>query len=257
MSFSQTSTTNPLKIAKIARNSIDLVVNRDNRGIARSFVVNELALGRYKLPDDARVKLFAYSKTREQRIDLGTVQSSRLGVQHSFEIDTGGIFHFRLVVCQPNSPNIIAACEGLRPSSETDDAGRQPLLSVDVCNDLGERLWDVVLDGEAEPVLRVTDDPEIGMLAQLRGSPVYQALIIPQAVELVLFHLSQNRSDDGDNWQAKWNRYLSHRGIEFPEDDAEIVDCLTWARSEAQRFATEQKFLSRVRVGQTENAQDA
>ena len=81
---------------------------------------------------------------------------------------------------------------------------------------LGEKLWELRVLGDEEPVIFVTNDPDINMLGRLKGDRVFQALILPQAFELVLLHLVDNSGDD-DGWQAKWKTYLSARDIEIPE----------------------------------------
>lgn len=257
MSFSQTNTTNPLEIKKIARHQIELIVNRDTSGRAKTFVVNNLALEDLQLPDNGRIKLFAYSKRSEQSVDLGMVNKRQLGVAHPFTIDIDNPFHFRLIICAPDHPNILAACEGLRATEETDEAGRQPLLPVEPSDTMGERLWELRLEGDGDPVLFVNNDPDISMLARLRGDPLFQALILPQAVEQVLLQLSQNSGEDGEeSWRARWSTYLTARGVEPPEDPDDDDACLTWARTEAQRFANEHKLLTHARTTILEASDD-
>lgn len=257
MSFSQISTTNPLEIKKIARHQIEIVVNRDVAGRAASFVVNSLALDDLQLPLNGRIKLFAYSKTREQRVDLGTVNNRQLGVAQPFMIDTDNPFHFRLIVCEPDDPKILAACEGLRATEEADEAGRLHLLPVEPSDSLEERLWDIRLEGDGDPVLFVNNDPEINMLARLRGDPLFQALILPQAVEQVLLQLCQNIGDDDkESWHARWIVYLTARGVDLPEDTEDDEACGNWARSEAQRFANNHKLLTHARRRMLEAGDD-
>ncbi len=246
MTFSQMNTTNPLHIKKIARHQIDLVVNRSADGHARSFVVNSLNLDDHKLPERARIKLFAYSKRREQSVELGTITSPQYGVAHPFTIDSRNPFHFRLIVCEADRPNILASCEGLRATEETDEAGRQHLLPVEPSDNLQEKLWEIRFDGDGDPVLYVNSDTQIGMLARMRGDEIFQALILPQAVEQVLRRLSQHPDDD-EGWQGKWNSYLLARGIEHPDDPDDEENCAEWARAVSQKFANENKFLTKTR----------
>lgn len=248
MTFSQTNTTNPLHIKKIARNQIDLVVNRDGAGRAVSFVVNALTLEELELPPDGRIKVFAYSKSREQVVDLGTVRQPGLGMSHALKIDTGGPFHFRVIVRDAAEPKVIASCEGLRATEETDEAGRQHLLPVEPSDNLEEKLWEVRFDGDGNPVLYVNSDADINMLARMRGDPIFQALILPQAVEQVLLALTQYPDEVGESWQGRWNAYLAARGVEHPEDPGEDEECRDWARAEAQRFAGEHRFRTQARA---------
>lgn len=256
MSFSQTNTTNPLHIKRIARHQIGLVVNRDRSGRAVSFVVNYLDLDDHKLPDQGHVKLFAYSSAREQSVDLGTVGSPHFGVSHPFTFDTGRPFHFRLIVCDTDSPNIVASREGLRATEETEESGRDHLLPVEPSDNLEEKLWELRIDGDGEPVLYVNSDEEVGMLARMRGDPIFQALILPQAIEQVLLALVDHLEDD-EGWYGKWNAYLSVRGIDGPDNPEDEESCADWARAQAQAFANEHKFLTQARTTIQEGRHDS
>ncbi|MGE0628555.1 MAG: hypothetical protein AB7O43_12085 [Hyphomicrobiaceae bacterium] len=255
MSFSQTNTTNPLRIKRIARHQMDIVVRRDNKGQAVSFVVNSLDLTANKLPDGGRIKLFAYSRTREQSMELGTVSAPRLGIVQPFSIDSQSPFHFRLIVCDPEGPEILASCEGLRATEESEDSGRQHLLPVEPSYNLEEKLWELRIDGDGEPVLYVNADEAVGMLARMRGDPLFQALILPQAVEVVLLELTEHLEDD-EGWHGKWNAYLRSRNIDNPDDPDDPESCAIWARAVAQKFANEHKFLSSVRSKIEESSYD-
>lgn len=252
MSFTQTNTTNPLRIKRIARHQIGLVVHRNTAGLAQSFVITSLNFDGLKLPSDARVKLLAYSKTNEQSVDLGTVAKADLGRSVPFSFDTGSPFQFRLIVCDPKGPEILASCEGLRATDETEEAGRQYLLPVEPSDNLEERLWELRVDADSEPVLYVNSDEEIGMIARMRGDPIFQALILPQAIEQVLVYLVDHLEDD-EGWHGKWNAYLSARNIDPPDDPEDEDGCAIWARSVAQKFANEHKFLMKARTKVQEN----
>jgi hypothetical protein len=247
MSFSQTNTTNPLHIKRIARHEVGLIVHRDTAGRATSFALDRLDLDEHKLPADARIKLMVYTKTREQGLDLNTVAAPRLNTSHSFDIDTGSPFHFRIIVREAGGPKILASCEGLRATEETEEAGRQHLLPVEPSDNLEERLWELRIEDDSEPVLYVNSDEELGMLARMRGDPIFQALILPQAVEQILVELVDHLGDDG-GWHGKWNRYLNDRNIDPPENTDEEASCRSWAREVAQRFANENRFLTEVRA---------
>jgi hypothetical protein len=137
----------------------------------------------------------------------------------------------------------------LRAAVEANEGGRQHLLPVEPSGDLGEKLWELRFDGDSEPVLYVSDDVEVGMLARIRGNPLLQALILPQAVELVLRQLADSPGDeDDDGWKGRWTAYLSARGIEVPDDRTEADVCAQWARDASHAFAREHRFLTMARA---------
>lgn len=255
MRISQQNTTNPLHIKRIGRHQIDLMVNRDNAGLPISFTVDSLALEDLRLPGDSRIKLFAYTKTKEQSVDLGTIDEPQTGKTYPLEVDTGSPVVFRIIVRDSGSPKILASCEGLKAITSTDPGGRQHLLPVEPSDKLGEKLWELRVLGDEEPVIFVNNDPDINMLSRLKGDRVFQALILPQAFELVLLHLVANPGDD-DGWQAKWKTYLSARDIEIP-DDPEPEARAEWAREASHLFAKEHSLLSHARTQIVEGSHDA
>jgi hypothetical protein len=121
---------------------------------------------------------------------------------------------------------------------------------------LEKKLWEIRLDGDGNPVLYVNSDPEVGMLARMRGDPIFQALILPQAVEQVLFHLRQFPGEE-EGWKGDWNKYLVVRGIEYPDDPTDDEACAAWARSVAQKFANEHDLLTRLRRALREGHHDS
>lgn len=255
MNLSQTNTTNPHQIQRIARHQIDLVVNRDAAGHATSFVVNSLALEDLSLPDQGRIKLIVYSSANEQSIDLGMVAAPALGTRQAFSVNTNRPFQFRLIVTEVAGPKIIASCEGFRATEDSEESGRDHLLPVEPSDNLQQKLWELRIEGDGEPVLYVNNDEEVGMLARIRGDALVQALVLPQAFEQVLLALVDHL-DDEEGWYGKWNAYLAARGIEGPDHPDDPDNRLNWARSQAQKFANEHNFLNHARSRIQEGSYD-
>ena len=84
---------------------------------------------------------------------------------------------------------ILAAADGLRPSTSGDGANRQALLSMRE-TDIGNELWKIEVDYRTGPILLVNNRVS-GLAAQIRSVPLLQGLILPHAFRAVLQNLIQ------------------------------------------------------------------
>lgn len=253
MSIFQTNTTNPLRIQRISKQDIEIAVYRDEEGFAEKFAVNSLALDRYKLEDTCEVKLCAYTRSREQWVSLGKIGQLDLDTRHSFSLERSRPPLFRLIVCESGKPDIIASREGIRANVETDEIGKQYLLPVEPADDLGEKLWEMRIDNDDNPVLYVNNDATIGMLNRIKSDPITFGLVLPQAVEQIAFRLfkdmgTDDEGEDEEDWKARWRTYLQQRDLEFPNDPDDREGGEQWAREVAGIFANEHKMASKLRA---------
>jgi hypothetical protein len=215
--------TNPTGIKDIPKGRIAVTGHRDSNGVLEEISIDQLDLTDLDLPHDARVRLVGKARNTEQLFDLGT--ASKLNLLKNVkldQIDKSYPLHLRLFVFDPQTNAILASCERLSIDA-TSEGTTKSLLPVEPY-ELGEVLWKVKTGGGDRPLLLVNDNPSIGMLQKIKTDPLVQALVLPQAIEIVLRYLVRcsGDDDDEDSWQNRWKIFLKRMGAELP--DTEIDD---------------------------------
>jgi len=162
-----------------------------------------------------------------------------------------------LVIAADGTGRILAAADGLRPSTPGDDADRQALLPMRE-RDIGNELWKIEVDYRTGPVLVVSNRVS-GLAAQIRTVPLLQGLVFPHAFRAILRDLNPpGESDDDDLWGDNWRLFLIDLGVPAePEDpnDADAVD--EWIETAVKAFADLKEFTKRIKLFSQPEASDA
>ena len=174
------------------------------------------------------------------------------------DIDKGGAVRFRvLVIAADGTGRILAAAEGLRPSTPGDGADRQALLPMRE-RDIGNELWKIEVDYRTGPVLLVNNSVS-GLAAQIRTIPLLQGLILPHAFRAILQNLSPSgESDDDDLWGDNWRRFLTDLGVATEAEDPDDPDSVDeWIESAVRAFSDLKEFAERAKLIGNPEAADA
>ena len=244
---------------RITRNRVDITLEERPHTNFIPTARAKLNLDRLDVPGDALVAIEAYYRTSSMRFSCGTVGD--LSIPESMllsDIDKGGAVRFRvLVIAADGSGRILAAADGLRPSSPDDGADRQALLPMRE-RDIGHELWRIDVDYRAGPTLVVTNRIP-GLATQIRTTPLLQGLILPHAFRTILLNLSAGgESDEDDLWGDGWRRFLTELGVETEPDDPDDEDGVKeWIELAVRAFCDRKEFASRVKLLPVPETSDA
>ncbi len=218
-----------------------------------------LTLNGLEAPSDATVAIEAYYRTSSMRFGCGTVGNLNIPDRMVLsDIDKGGAVRFRVLVIAPDgSGRILAAAEGLRPSTTDDGADRQALLPMRE-KDIGNELWKIEVEYRTGPVL-VVNNRVPGLAAKVRTDPLLQGLILPYAFRVILQNLNPaGDSDDDDLWGDSWRRFLRDLDVAAEAEDPDDEDSVDqWIESAVAAFADLKKFAERVHLIGVHEATDA
>ena len=244
---------------RITRNRVDIALEQHPDLNVVLTARAALRLDDLDAPSDAKVAIEAYYRTSSMRFDCGTVSSLSIPERMVLsEIDRGGAVRFRvLIIAADGTGRILAAADGLRPSTPGDGADRQALLPMRE-SDIGNELWKIEVDYRTGPVLLVNNRVS-GLAAQIRTVPLLQGLILPHAFRAVLQNLNPTGEiDDDDLWGDNWRRFLAELGLAVEADDPNDQDSVEeWVESAVRAFSDLKKFAERVKLFGSSEIADA
>lgn len=240
--------TNPTGLVRIARKSLTLSIELDPvDASATAFRITELDLDNYKLPDNAKLVVVAYTGHDEMRGDMGTVGNPKTGWKFAFGFDNAGACTFRLLVRKESSPELLATCEQIRALRDgEDETSFQALLPVSY-PDLGQRLWRVGLEKGLRPVLEINNCAKPDLRSRMEAKdPMLRGLVVPQAFEQVLVYLAHHWDsfDEEGHWTTLWKRKLVELGVDDPpQDESDPEKIMGWARDATDVFVDRYMFV--------------
>ncbi len=244
---------------RITRNRVDIALEQHPDLNVTPSAYATLRLDGLDVPGNAKVVIEAYYRTSSIRFECGTVDSLSVPERMVLsDIDKGGAVRFRvLIIAADGSGRILAAADGLRPSTPGDGADRQPLLPMRE-TDIGNELWKIEVDYRTGPVLLVNNRVS-GLAAQIRSVPLLQGLILPHAFRAILQNLNPTgESDDDDLWGDNWRRFLAELGLAIEADDPNDQDSVEeWVESAVRAFSDLKKFAERVKLFGSSEIADA
>ena len=195
---------------KIKRSNVQIDMFRDRDG-RRAFNIS-LQLGELSLPAGAHVYVEAYHRTGYQRFDFGTIAGRRIPQNRTLiKFSDSAIPLFRVKVVDKSSAHgrILAAVDKIRPQSIDDTpVGNQSLLYVEF-DDLGNKVWQLDLDGDW-PVLRLNQN--VDSIALIAGSEArFLALVYPEVYRQVMTRIlivdEHTDPECDDDWQSLWLKH--------------------------------------------------
>lgn len=199
-----------------------------------------------KLDPKANVYVEAYVRSSTMRFPFGTVGLIRPPAETALtDLDHGAAVLFRVKVVDDSAEvgKIVAAADGIRPLTETEESeGRKALLPL-VKTDLGEAVWRLHLHGSAPPVLQINNRiPDLR--ERLFEDPLLAGAIYTEALRQVLTAVFlDDEFDDEMEWVVNWKKFIAEvRGAPVPED---IDDEDNNAQAQEIIEETIEKFLER------------
>ncbi len=192
---------------KIKRSNvgIDLLRNEDGK---RFFNVH-LHLDGMALPPNAHVYLEAYHRSGYQRYDFGTVGDRKTPANRilsNFSESAMPLFRVKVVDNSTSHGRILASVDKIRAANiDAMPAGSQSLLYVEY-DDLGNRIWQLDLDGDW-PILKLNQHvEEISLLASTDNR--FLSLVYPEVLRQILKRIiiedDHTDPDCDDDWPSLW-----------------------------------------------------
>jgi len=225
---------------------IDVVA--DENGI-RIFNLR-LALEDLALPPNARIYLEAYHRAGYRRFELGTVGELKPPADRRLDAlpaSATPLFRIKVVDRTGSHGRILAALDKIRPEGvDSAPAGGRSLLFVEY-DDLGNRIWQLDLNGDW-PVLRLNQNAEdIGLAAG--SDPRFLSLVYPEVLRQILqriIHEDQHTDPDcDDDWPSLWLQFACGLpGIGTPPPDHK-PDQGRWIEAAVESFCAHRDTLNR------------
>ena len=235
---------------KILRDHVRISVREDSiNGLGFDASVD---LSSYDLPDSACVFVEAYRQTTFMRFPFGTKAAPRLADTTNcwlkeFSAAEGILFRVKVTSTRGRSGVLLDEADRI-PIGDPQEADekRVPLLPP-VPQDLGQQLWRLDFEGSSGPLLLVNS--KVDDWKTLAGSTLFRALVYPEAMRAVLWHVYKveetREVDDLQNWRCRWLLFASSLpGVgQPPLSSSDDADWAEWIQDAVSSFCRRHKML--------------
>lgn len=210
------------------------------------FFIAEFKLNTDGIPPDAKVYVKAGYKETIQRFDYGKI-SNITPPEDTYlnELDLSGTISFEIVIVNETAKHslILASGSGFRHDKRNED-GRSSLLAVKA-HPMEGLCWKIDFEDADLPEL-VVNNKIPNAIEKVRTDPVFQALILPSAMQQIL--TKYLLSDDSDPDSEAVKRWLVFANM-FSDDDPSDMDNYEkhrWIENVIQEFAQKFDFSERL-----------
>ncbi|MCD6304990.1 MAG: hypothetical protein J7M32_01730 [Deltaproteobacteria bacterium] len=234
---------------KIPRCNVEIDVRRDRAGM-RTFDIR-LHLDRLDLPGKAHIYVEAYHRSGYQRFDFGTLEKMRIPEDMRLtRLSRSAIPLFRIKVVDTSDRHgrILGSVDKIRPQSVDDQpADRQTLLHVEF-DDLGNKIWELDLEGDW-PTLRLNAGAE--EISFIAGADYrFLSLVYPEVVRQILTRIliQDDHTDpecNDDDWPTLWLRLASDLPGMRPPPQTEKAERERWIEDAVEAFAVKYNLLGK------------
>ena len=191
----------------IKRSDVRIDLVRDKNG--DRYFNAYLNLDDIDIPTNAHVYLEAYHRSGYQRYDFGTVGGRKIPANRSlgnFSESAMPLFRVKIVDKTTSHGRILASVDKVRAENIDDmPAGSQSLLYVEY-DDLGNKIWQLDLDGDW-PVLKLNQHvDEISLVASSDNR--FLSLVYPEVFRQILKRIiiedEHTDPECDDDWPSLW-----------------------------------------------------
>ena len=236
---------------KIRRSDVSIDVLRDGEG--QRFFNISLHLAEMALPANARVYVEAYHRSGYQRFDFGTAQTMKIPADrrlNGISESATPLFRVKVVDKTAAQGRILASVDKIRPASvDHQPADSRALLFVEY-DELGQRIWQLDLDGDW-PVLKLNQDvEEIGLIASSDNR--FAALVYPEVFRQILTRIiildEHTDPDCDDDWPSLWLKLACDLpGMTGPLPGPK-ADRQAWIENAVEAFCANFEVLSKFHL---------
>ena len=228
------ATSNPTNLVEIARKDIQVALFETSG--KRVLEIQMMDLSRYKLPHDALLFLVARAGNTSCRYPAGLVNAWSKGPFDISALDVSHIVRFRLLVRMESSAQLIASAENLRLARDDNVESLIPIVPLD----LGQRLWDLVIDDDG-PILKVN-----GRIfpsgASAEGFAPFRALVLPEVLRQVLGYIATDpdKLSAEDSVWSDWGEWMKIMRIGQPPSEESQIE--NWVNESTALFCEAYRF---------------
>ncbi len=233
---------------KIKRSNVRIDLLRDGNG-KRYFNIS-LHLDDLALPANAHVYAEAYHRSGYQRYNFGTVGDRKIPTNRrlgNFSESAMPLFRVKVVDRTTSHGRILAAVDKVRPENvDKLPAGSQSLLFVEY-DDLGNRVWQLDLDGDW-PVLKLNQHvEEISLVASSDNR--FLSLVYPEVFRQILKRIiiedEHTDPECDDDWPSLWLQLACFLpGMSIPPQMSE-PDQQAWIEKAVESFCSNFNMLEK------------
>ncbi len=234
---------------KIQRSKAQVDVFRNEVG-ERVFDL-QLNIDGLRLPGNARIYVEAYHRSGYQRFDFGTVKQIRSPLDRRLtRLSNSAIPLFRIKVVDTSATHgrILASVDKIRPQRvDNEPADSQTLLHVEF-DDLGNRIWELDLEGDW-PTLRLNAEAEeISLIAS--SDYRFLSLVYPEVVRQILTRIliQDDHTDpecNDEDWPTLWLRLASALPGMEPPPQEEKTKRGRWIEEAVEAFAVKYNMMEK------------
>lgn len=233
---------------KIKRADVQIDLAKNEEGM-KSFDIS-LHLDDMGLPKNAHVYVEAYHRSGYQRFDFGTIGEVKAPPDRSLsKLSNSAMPLFRVKVVDKSATHgrILASVDKVRPQSVDSEAtDSQSLLYVEF-DDLGNRIWELDLDGDW-PTLRLnTGAEDIALVAT--GDNRFLSLVYPEVVKRILKRIliKDGHTDPycDDDWPSLWLKLASSLPSMSDPPQVEKQEKESWIEKAVEAFCKSYNMLDR------------
>ena len=232
--------------AKITRDEVEITLN-DEPGLEPSFDAEFKFLERF--PDDSAIYVEAYYKETLQRFSFGTVGNVTRPTDRVLSaVDLTGTTLFRVRVVDESGQigRLLGAAEALRPEGGYDDDNSESLMTLKT-GPLESLPWKVEAQHDGSKPCLVINNRIPDALNRAKSDPGFYSLILPGALQQVLYQFLLNELDDEDieanEQRSRWIDMATRLESEPPET-TDFDELSSWVERVVEAFCKREDMTS-------------
>jgi hypothetical protein len=211
-----------------------------------------LDLSSQNFPGNAAVSIEAYHRASGMRFDCGTIEDLKIPpVLVLNEVDRSGgvLFRVKVVDLELHPGRVLGSAERLSPTGDEDTDGRKSLFPVQFA-DLGPEVWKVEIEPGDKPRLLLNREIP-GISQKLESDALFQGLVLPTALRLVVEALVREPAEDDDDepgWKTDWREFC-HASLGMTDDPEGLSaeDQHEWVDRAVRSFCNLYGFMDSIR----------
>ena len=232
--------------SKITRDEVRITLT-DELGMEPSFDAEFEFLQRF--PDDSAIYVEAYYKETLQRFSFGTVGNVTRPADRALSaVDLTGTTLFRVRVVDESGQigRLLGAAEALRPEGSTDEDNSESLMTLKT-GPLEALPWKVEARTDGSKPCLIINNRIPDALNRAKSDPSFYSLILPGALQQVLYQFLFNEPDEEDTeaneQRGRWMEMATRLESEPPET-TDFDELSSWVERVVEAFCKREDMTS-------------
>ena len=232
--------------SRITRDEVRITLT-DEPGLEPSFDAEFEFLQRF--PDDSAIYVEAYYKETLQRFSFGTVGNVTRPADRALSaVDLTGTTLFRVRVVDESGQigRLLGAAEALRPEGSDDDDNSESLMTLKT-GPLEALTWKVEARADGSKPCLIINNRIPDALNRAKSDPGFYSLILPGALQQVLYQFLLNEPDEEDTeaneQRSRWIEIATKLASEPPET-RDFDELSSWVERVVEAFCKGEDMAS-------------